>query len=191
MIACLTLNLFASHVYAETLTVNLPGVNANHSVTLHVYKEVGMTQIKGVTILPATDVRDAAVQFESELVGDKSFFLVAEGSNGEIHTTSVLSSSMLQPIDACDDKASSIHNPEEQATLVKALVTIRERYYTTARSRLQQLLTLETIADLQRLEGLFGLSKQGDLSPDAEPIELASRINRLVEAVRNYQASRK
>jgi len=91
-------------------------------------------------------------------------------------------------IPACADEIpSSTSGVESQLALLESLVQIRSERRATYRDNLAKELSGDFLKRLQDLESGLGLQPESELSADFEPVELADRLSRLKNAIRQFK----
>lgn len=82
-----------------------------------------------------------------------------------------------------DDKL----DPSSQIALFESLVTLRSQLTENLRKQVEKELSSEVVSRISRLEDLFGLHRAVPVGMDRTPAEIADRLSRLAETVRNYR----
>ena len=106
-------------------------------------------------------------------------------------TVRSLQSITLPKLPECPKKEAVMLTDQNQVGVLQSLVTIRSDRRDTARAKVLQQLNPDYLERLKKLEKGFGLPSEPALSGDLPPVVLVDRLNRILNAVRNYRSNKK
>ena len=77
-----------------------------------------------------------------------------------------------------------------QEALIARLIKIRKDRIELSQKKLEALLDQDTAARIMKLERGFGLNQSEPLSAQIAPAKLTDRLNRVLIAIKNFEANR-
>lgn len=182
---------------ARTVEVHVP---TNMAVT----NAVGLLMTGGRTIQKAVasmnqlaeDVLVVTFPYDAaELDGESFASALVVGAEGEVRYGEVklvagnLTSKSFLTLPECPAKEVSKLIGHDQTGLIESLVEIRAARREAHQLRISTTMQGAFLEKLQRLEKGFGFLYAKKLAPDLPPTELADRLSRLTNAIKNYQNS--
>ena len=133
---------------------------------------------------------------ERENTGDRfasAVLIAADGSSSfgaSVPVSLSVASADLSKLPECSSESASVVAQPGQEALIARLIKIRKDRIVLSKKKLETLLDAETAERIMKLERGFGLNQNQALDAEIAPAELTDRLNRVLIAIKNFEANR-